>query len=555
MIALPLQFDASKLGNSVFVDRNFQPYADQWHYLNSIKPMRSTDVCSMVEAIPQESVVSLPEPSDDENSNEPWKQKPSGPSRDPILRGAIPNKADVVVSNMIYLDKTGFSGSALNRIMSIAAFQNPKFYKYQSMRLSTYNIPRIISCADNLAKHVTLPRGCLDDLLALLAGNDITVGLRDERFTGVPIDARFLGTLRPEQVTASKAVTGQDIGILCGTTGFGKTVVSAHVIAERMVNTLIVVETKTLLLQWKERLQQFLDLPAGSVGQIGAGKKKPSGIVDVATIQSLIRKGVVADVVAEYGQLIVDECHHISAFTFESVVKQSKAKYVLGLTATPVRKDGDQPIFMMQCGPIVFKDTRKLQERHPGVSHLVIPRETGFDGALLDDKQNFQEICSVLAADSMRNDLIIDDILKAVKEKRSPLAITERVDHLEFLAERLQGNVKNVLLLRGGMSDREMKDFHCRRQDIPNDQERVILAIAKCAGEGFDDARLDTLFLMLPISFHGRVEQYVGRLHRDHEGKTEVRIYDYVDSGHPMLKGMFKRRATKYRKIGYEIRS
>lgn len=555
LIALPLQREASKLGNSVFVDRDFCPYEDQWGYLKSIQPMASGEVCALVETIPQESLISLPEPSDDESSNEPWKQKPSGPSRDPLLKGTIPGQANVVLSNMVYLDKAGFSSSAQNRIMSIAAFQNPKFYKHQAMRLSTYNIPRIISCAESLSKHISLPRGCLDDLLALLRANGIATNLQDERFMGMPIDARFTGELRPEQEAAAQAILGQDIGILSGTTGFGKTVVSAYVMAQRGVNTLVVVETKALLHQWKERLQQFLDLPDGCIGQISGGKKKPSKIIDIATVQSLFRKGVVADVVAEYGQLVVDECHHISAFSFESVVKRAKAKYVLGLTATPVRKDGDQPIFMMQCGPIVYKDSRKLQERHPGVNHVVIPRETGFDGDLLGDKENFQEMCAVLASDAGRNDLIVEDILKTIKEKRSPLAITERIDHLELLAERLQGFARNVLVLRGGMTEKEMKEWRARLQEIGDDEERIILAIGKCAGEGFDDPRLDTLFLMLPISFHGRVEQYVGRMHREHEGKTEVRIYDYVDSGHRMLRAMYRRRATKYRKIGYEILS
>jgi len=554
LIALPLQLEASRLGNSVFVDRKFQPYGDQWEYLSSVERMRSIDVCSVVDALPQESLISLPEPSDDETSNEPWKQKPSGPSREPILRGAIPGNTTLVLSNMIYLDKTGFSSSAINRIMSIAAFQNPKFYKHQSMRLSTYNIPRIISCAESLSQHVVLPRGCLNELRALLEANNIAVKQVDERFSGLPIDANFVGALRPEQSAAVEAILDSDIGILAGTTGFGKTVVSAYVMAQRRVNTLVVVETKALLHQWKEKLQQFLDVPLARIGQIGGGKKKPSGIIDVATIQSLVRKGVVADVVAEYGQIIVDECHHISSISFESVIKQAKARYVLGLTATPVRKDGDHPVFMMQCGPIVFKDTRKLQERHPGVVHVVIPRETGFETTLPDVKESYHELCAALAVDEQRNKLIVDDILKALAEKRVPLAITERIDHLEALAAKLQGFGKAVLLLRGGMSEKEAKEFRSRLRNIPDGEERIVLAIGKCAGEGFDDPRLDTLFLMLPISWHGTVEQYVGRMHRDHEGKTEVQIYDYVDSRSRMLKGMYRKRAAKYRKIGYEIR-
>ena len=255
---------------------------------------------------------------------------------------------------------------------------------------------------------------------------------------------------------------------------------------------------------------------------------------------------------AEYGQVIVDECHHISAFTFEQVVKQTKAKYILGLTATPVRKDGHQPIIMMQCGPIRFKDAKRNRQLLSGVKHVVVPRETGFQTQLSAEDVNFSELYDALVADEKRNDLIFDDILKALEKGRSPLVLTERLNHLDALAEKLTGFAKNVIVLKGGMTKKQRTAIFAKLQAIPDDEERIILSTGKYIGEGFDDPRLDTLFLLLPISFEGRVEQYAGRLHREREGKTEVRIYDYVDSSHPALRSMYKNRCIKYRQLGYE---
>lgn len=554
LIALPLQLSASRAGNSVFVDRDLRPFPDQWAFLSSIERMRASALDSIVRvAAAQDAIITVPLSSDDLDSEEPWKARRHNENQDKKLKPPHPAQIEVVLSNMIYLSKSGFAPAALSKIMAIAAFQNPEFYQKQALRQSTHDTPRVICCADNFDKYIALPRGSWDSLKECLDESGIEIKVRDERFKGSAIGATFRGELKDVQKVAVSQILRREIGVISASTAFGKTVVASYVLGERKTNTLILVHTLALVDQWKERLAQFLDLPPGSIGQLGGGKKKRTGIVDVATIQSLIRNGEVSAIVSEYGQIIVDECHHISAFSFEQVIKQAKAKYVLGLTATPVRKDGHQPIIMMHCGPIVFKDSFKNRKKS-GVKHVVIRRETGFQmPATLQVGAQFHELYDALATSQQRNDLIFDDILKELDRGRSPLVITERIEHLDGLAARLEGFAKNVLVFKGGMTKKERTAAFSRLKDIPKDAERIILATGKFIGEGFDDARLDTLFLLLPISFEGRVEQYAGRLHREHDGKTDVRIYDYVDASHPVLKKMFERRCVKYRKLGYDV--
>ncbi|MBS1992369.1 MAG: DEAD/DEAH box helicase [Cyanobacteria bacterium SZAS LIN-3] len=554
LIALPLQLTSSKLGNAVFVDRNFQPFPDQWAFLSSIVRLTAIELETIVrEASEREAIVTLPLSSDDEESDEPWKQKPSGKEQNQKFREPFPPSVSLVLGNMIYLPKAGFSSQSLNKIVSLAAFQNPEFYQKQATRQSTHDTPRVICCADDLTQHISLPRGCLAALRELLAHNNVSVNEIDERNVGSALDVKFIGTLRDDQDTAANAILSSEIGVLSASTAFGKTVVALYVIAERKVNTLILVHRSQLIEQWRERIGQFLNIPARSVGQLGDGKKKRTGQLDIATIQTLGRRGVVSDIVADYGQIIVDECHHLPAFTFEQIIKQSKAKFVLGLTATPVRKDGHHPIITMHCGPIIFKDSRRKHLLVSGVRHSVIPRPTTFNAPVPDSGINFSELYDELVADEQRNDLIFDDILKELDKGRSPLVLTERVSHLELFAERLAGFAKNVIVLKGGMSKKERSASLASLKLIPDDTERVVLSTGKYIGEGFDDPRLDTLFLLLPISFEGRVEQYAGRLHRQREGKTDVRIYDYVDVAHPVFRKMFERRRVKYKQLGYEI--
>lgn len=329
--------------------------------------------------------------------------------------------------------------------------------------------------------------------------------------------------------------------------------IAAWLIAQRQVNTLVVVHRQHLLDQWRERLASFLDVPVKEVGQIGAGKKRPTGRLDVALIQSLQRKGEVDDIVATYGQVIVDECHHIPAFSFERVLREVKARYVVGLTATPVRKDGHHPIVIMQCGPIRHRVGAKEQAASRPFEHVVIPRPTQLNLSPQTEAAGIQRIYAELANDSDRTDLICSDVLRAVADGRSPLVLTERIDHLALLAERIGPSVPHLLVMRGGMGVKQRRIVTEALTAIPADEPRVVLATGRYIGEGFDDARLDTLFLAMPVSWRGTIQQYAGRLHRLYATKKVVQIYDNVDSGVPVLARMYQRRLKGYSAIGYVI--
>jgi superfamily II DNA or RNA helicase len=421
------------------------------------------------------------------------------------------------------------------------------------MRLPTFGKPRIISCAELFSKHVALPRGCLDDLLELFREFGIGADLRDERAEGAHIAVNFLGQLTSEQLAAATSLLKHDAGVLAATTAFGKTVVAANIIAARGRNTLVLVHRRQLLDQWVARLGTFLDIPAEQIGVIYGGKKKPTGVIDVALMQSLVRNGIVSDVVADYGHLVVDECHHLSAVGFEAIARAAKAKYVLGLSATVTRKDGHHPIIFMQCGPVRHRvDARKQAAARP-FDHKVVFRRTQFQLARSgpEERPAIHALYAALALDTARNELIFDDILAALEAGRSPVVITERKDHLELLAGRLSKFAKNVIVLRGGMKTSEIRVATESLVRVPASEERVLVATGRYLGEGFDDARLDTLFLTMPISWSGTLAQYAGRLHRLHAPKRDVIIYDYVDENEPMLAKMAGKREAGYRSLGY----
>ena len=389
--------------------------------------------------------------------------------------------------------------------------------------------------------------------MGLLGNVGINAELRDERQEGQPLDARFLGELTAEQNEAAAALLKHETGVLAATTAFGKTVVAANMIAARERNTLVLVHRRQLLEQWVARLQTFLDIPPNEIGVIHGGKKKPTGIIDIALMQSLVRRGVVSDLVADYGHVVVDECHHLSAVGFEAIARAAKARYVLGLSATVTRKDGHHPIIFMQCGPVRHRvDARKQAAARP-FDHKVIFRRTEFriPRNHPDEKPTIQELYAKLAQDPARNDLIFDDILSALEAGRSPVVITERKDHLEMLAGRLSKFAKNVVVLRGGMGARRSRAASEALEAISDGEERVLVATGRYLGEGFDDARLDTLFLTMPISWRGTLAQYAGRLHRLHASKRDVVIYDYVDENEPMLAKMATKRELGYRSLGY----
>ncbi len=557
LIALPLQKKPREMGNTLFLDQNFNPYDDQWAFLSSATKMLPHDVKTIVTAAMQRGdITGVKACITEEDDVFPWQQPPSRQMQQKPIMGPLPEKVQLVLGNQIYIEKAVLPPALRNRLIRIAAFQNPEFYKNQAMRLPTYDKPRIIHCCEDFPDHIGLPRGCLDEVTELLHSLNIKPSVVDERFPGVPINCIFTGELRHEQKPAAEEMLRHDNGILAATTAFGKTVVAIYLLAKRGVNTLILVHRRQLLDQWIVRLQSFLDITADNIGQIGSGKRKPTGIIDIGTIQSLSKRGVVDDIVGEYGHIIVDECHHISAPSFEIVARQSKACYVTGLSATVVRKDGHHPIIFMNCGPIRYGiDPRKQAASRPFV-HKVITRKTTFSlpAALAStDSLKMHDLYGALSVDDKRNRMIVDDVLMSLKENRSPLVLTERREHIETLVTLLSPHAKNILVFKGGMGKKQRKALEEKLQSIPDHEERIIVATGRYLGEGFDDARLDTLFLTLPISWKGTLAQYTGRLHRSHDMKKEVVIYDYADLNIPMLAKMYARRLHGYKTIGYQV--
>lgn len=557
LIALPLQRQARDRGNSVFVDEDFRPYPDQWAFLASIQRVSRPQLDGLVQAAEGRGrIVGVRMVATEEDEDAPWTAPPSRRRTETPIADPLPSELELVLADQLYLAKRDLPPALRNRLIRLAAFQNPEFYRAQAMRLPTYDKPRVIACAEDCGEYLGLPRGCLEEVHGLLKTLGIRCAVRDERFGGRPLELHFHGELRPDQQAAAQAMVAHETGVLSATTAFGKTVIAAWLIAQRGVNTLVLVHRQQLLEQWVERLAMFLELSPKTIGRLGGGRKKLTGGLDVALMQSLVRKGVVDDRVADYGHLVVDECHHISAHSFEQVARRAKARFVTGLSATVTRKDGHHPIIFMQCGPVRFRVDARQQAAARPFTHHVIVRPTGFRSPFApeeDPRIEFQRLQDALVKCDSRNRLICADVLEALGRGRNPLVLTERTEHLSELADRLRGQVPDVITLQGGMGKKALREAMTRMADPPGTGGRVLLATGKYIGEGFDDPRLDTLFLALPVSWRGTITQYVGRLHRLQEGKREVRVYDYADLEVPMLARMFDRRCRGYEAVGYTI--
>lgn len=545
LIALPLQKAVREKGFSLFVDDNLQPHPDQWAFLASVRTMSLADLESAILR-----ATGGGHPLDvafitEVDEHEPWKRQPLSKK----LTGPLPDKLTAVLANQIYFEKAHLPQALMNRLIRLAAFQNPEFYRAQAMRRSTWEFPRIIGCAENYPRHIALPRGCLDAVTKLLDENGIGLELTDERFAGNSLSLKFSGELRSDQEKAVKAMMAHDTGVLCAPTAFGKTVTAAALIARRGVCTLILVHRTELLKQWQERLRSFLNLEKGDLGTIGAGKRKPSGKIDIAVMQSLTRKGEISDLIKQYGHIVVDECHHLSAVSFDLLLRQAKARYVLGLTATPVRRDGQQPIIFMQCGPVRHEASRP--EGAPR-SLTVIPRSLATP-LNSDSATGIQDIFRQLAGSIERSQRIVEDVLRAYRSGRSIIVLTERTEHLDMLELALTGQIENLFALHGRMSRKQRATRLEALEALSGDAPRVLLSTGRLVGEGFDHPPLDTLMLAMPISWKGTLQQYAGRLHREHAGKSDVLIYDYVDTGNPVLERMWEKRQRGYKAMGYRI--
>ena len=558
LVALPLQGQARRKENSVFVDNDFLVYKDQWAFLYNLKKIQESTIDQLLRLHYQEELGKLSMSSE----SKPWVT----PLPQNITQEDFHAKVEIIKADKLYIPLKAVSAKVLNHLKRIAAFKNPEFYSKQGLRLSTYAIPRIISCFDITNEYLAMPRGSEDATRSFLNDNAVTYTIIDKTNHGNKISVSFQGEEREEQLEAINALLPYTNGILHATTAFGKTVTAAAIIARKKVNTLILVHSKALLKQWHDRLTEFLniDYPQheeknkrgrrkvfSPIGCFDSSGNTLHGIIDIALIQSCLDEDGVKPFVQDYGLVIVDECHHVSSITFEQVLMSIKAHTIYGLTATPIRKDGHQPIIFMQCGPIRFSTDVKSQIAKQSFDRFLIPRFTSYN-SILEDRLSIATLYKYLSEDEIRNNLIVEDICKAVNTGRTPIILTNRTAHVSVLAEKLKATIKNVISLTGIGTTKEKREAMQRLQTIPDSEQLVIVATGKYVGEGFDYPRLDTLFLALPISWKGLLTQYAGRLHREYEGKKDVRIYDYIDIHEPICDSMYRKRLKGYAAIGYK---
>lgn len=547
LIALPLQKEPRKLGNSAFIHAGGELVADQWATLVSVTKLTVNVIDELLEKL---SVDELSESGQDE-ALKPWQK--TTPQQTAKIDGC-PGNIIIVLADQLYIPIQDLPGKLTSTLKRCAVFGNPEFFKRQAMRFSTIGISRLVWAVHIEHGYLVLPRGCLVDVQKIMDGQGIVIEVDDKRVTGEGLSKiKFTGQLKNKQSKAVNALAQQDNGILVAATGFGKTVVTLALVAKRKVSTLILVHSRQLAEQWLERAAVFLD--GTEVGCLLGGKNKLTGQVDIATYQSLVSKNglEVNPAINDYGQIIVDECHHLPASNFEALLKSSSAKFVHGVTATPKRADGLEKLMHFQLGPVVYKaesDAKQFQQ-------LTIVRETAtsFDTAWSnpETKPHISEVYKHLYTDQNRNQLICSDICDAVQADHSVMVLTERKEHITLLAELLSEQDIDVVELHGSITAKKRKE---RIDYIQSNEGKrfVILATGKYVGEGFDLPYLDTLFITLPIAWRGILAQYAGRIQREWSSKKQIRVFDYVDEL-PMLKRMWAKREKGYKALGYSLTS
>lgn len=559
LVALPLQGRARKDGNSVFVNDDFVPFRNQWEYLQDMKKMSAEEVERLISRYDKGPLGELSKSSE----VTPWER----PQPRPMTKADFPKAITITRSSGIYIPTENLSAKAINHLKRLAAFKNPEFYAKLGMRLPVYNLPRIISCSEITDDYLMLPRGCEEAAVDFFKSNGVEVGIEDKTNPGQRIDVEFMGSLYEEQQRAIEALEAHRCGTLYASTAFGKTVTAAALIAQKKVNTLILVHTKALLDQWRERLEEYLSTDfQPEEHHKGRGRRKKfqqfgalsstentlNGKIDIALLQSCMSDNEVKPFVHHYGMVIVDECHHAPAVNFERVLREVNARYVYGLTATPIRKDGHQPIIFMQCGEIRYTADSKSQQAQQSFRRLLIPRFTSHRN-LKADGGNYAQVIDELIENESRNKLILEDVASNLTEGRTPIILTARTAHVDLLVAECRKICPNVIRLVGNDSAKAKREAMAQLSRVPNDEPLVVVATGKYVGEGFDLPRLDTLMLALPVSWKGLIAQYTGRLHRNYPGKTETRIYDYIDLRVPICDSMYRKRLHGYKAVGYSI--
>ena len=549
LIALPFQGESSKKGNTVFVNKYFETEKDQINILKNLKRMKNNEVNNFIDKYKEDD---FEEPNTEEVLNDD-----EIPKKENIRETIFKNNVECIFENQIYVKKLKLLPNEVTYLKRLASFTNPQFYELQKLRMPIFykTTPRIISCFEEDERYLILPRGCMDKIKEICEKSNVKLIIKDKRKNELETNYQFKGKLNKKQEKAMNELLKYNTGILCAATGFGKTVVSTQIISNLKMNTLIIVNRNNLLEQWKEKLSYFLNINKKEIGQIGASKEKLNGKLDVATFQSLYKREDLDKILNKYGLVIVDECHHVAAYSFEKVLKAVRSKYVYGLTATPTRKDGWHKIIYMQCGDIRVRISNKEIKQNKKMEHIVIVKRTNYKYIATEENEKVKipEILNDMSSNIFRNSLIVEDIKKCILEGRIPIVLTERVEHLKILKEKLEKLKIPVVIYKGNMGKKKTKEVkNILEEADTNKKPRIILATSSSIGEGFDDSRLDTLFLTMPVSWKGRIVQYVGRLHRKHEGKERVIVYDYLDNM-KVLEKMYNRRIKGYKIAGYEI--
>jgi len=536
LIALPLQGECVRRGMTVFLDpATMSPWPDQWAFLSSVARMTPEAVTSLaaslrpVDAGPALTLADL--------------AKMEGPPPPKVIRARL--------GAMLSIERAGLPPAVVAALKHLGSIANPEFYEKQRMRFSTWDTPRFIRCYGEDLEWLHLPRGLTERVGEFVGGLGSSIDLIDDRPEHAPVGLRFVGSLRPQQAAAVADLVAHDLGVLVAPPGAGKSVIACAVVAHHDAPTLVVVDRKELVDQWRSRLEEQLGLDPSEIGQIGGGRGQPTGLVDVAMIQSLARRND-PSIFDPYGLVVVDECHHIPAVSFASCVQAARTRRWLGLTATPYRRDKLEAIIGFQCGPTRHEIKPAALEGIELVRRDLVVHQTATE-VTEDQAAHIHKVFAALVEDKQRTAQICGDVHDAVALGRTCLVLTQRIDHLDSIVNELTGMGDVAYVLRGGLGKKARAAVGEAMANREPGSGIVVIATGSYLGEGFDWPELDTLFLAFPLAFKGRVVQYVGRLLRAHEGKHHVELHDYVDVKVPVLDRMHTKRLPAYTILGFDV--
>jgi superfamily II DNA or RNA helicase len=535
LIAVPLHGRSTRAGNTLFLDpKTLEPYEDQWAFLSSVARLGPDAVSQLaatrrpVDAGPAVSFADL--------------ARQGGPPPPSVIRGQLAGRLSI--------ERSGLPPAVLAALKHLSSVANPEFYEKQRMRFSTWKTPRFITCYSEDLEWLHLPRGLTEQVIELLDELGSRLDLDDRRADPEPIDIHSAASLRTQQVAAVGDLVVHDRGVLVAPPGAGKTVMACAVIAYHHTPTLVLVDRKELVDQWRTRLAEHLDVDPAQIGQIGGGKNRPSGMLDVAMLQSLARRDD-PTVFDRYGLVVVDECHHLPAVSFAACVERARSRRWLGLTATPYRRDKLEAIIGFHCGPTRHEITPGGVAGAELVRRELIVHTTATE-VEEEDSAHIQSVFAALVDDDRRTAQICADVHAAIGQGRTCLVLTQRTDHIDAIVAGLDTLGDHALVLKGGLGKKARAAVSDAIASRSPDDGIVLVATGSYLGEGFDWPELDTLFLAFPLAFKGRVVQYVGRLLRIHDTKHHVELHDYVDARVPVLDRMHTKRLPAYSTLGFD---